>query len=322
MHTRGKPESFVRISDTESQQDVEMEEAPAEPPQARTNACLVLAIDFGTTFSSVAFRKTDDVDRRLELGPRDIQCINRFPYDPTKYSVSREEVPTESCYSKSNKRRGKHGATSSDQFAPAYPLDSGSEEQETDSIFDLPVNRGDSEIPTGQRDEYLWGYRVRRESGPDTDGGPTSKTISKTRIVRSKLILDVSPLTADIRAGLLKSISILKQKHFIRKDTDIIIDFLTHLLQHTKSQLIKYHSFDESVPVEFVVCVPVAWEGPAWHKMQTAVTQAVKRAAFSELSSSSVQNMFMVSEPEAAAASVLSTSSSVEVSLCSPTPVP
>jgi hypothetical protein len=322
MHTRGKPESFVRISDAESQQDVEMEEAPAEPPQARTNACLVLAIDFGTTFSSVAFRRTDDVDRRLELGPGDIQCINRFPYDPSKYSVSREEVPTESCYSKLNKRRGKHVATSSDQSTPAYTLDSDSEEQETDPIFDLPVARGDCEIPTGQRDEYLWGYRVRRESEPENESGPASKAISKIRIVRSKLILDVSPLTAGIRAELLDSISILKQKHLIGKNTDIIIDFLTHLLQHTKSQLIKYHNFDESIPVEFVVCVPVAWEGPAWHKMQTAVTQAVKRAAFSELSNSSVQNMFMVSEPEAAAASVLSDSSSVEVSLYGSSPIP
>lgn len=119
----------------------------------------------------------------------------------------------------------------------------------------------------------------------------------------------------DIRSELHKTTDILKRSRLIGKDIDIIIHFLTRLLQHSKSQLVSEHNFDENNPVEFVVCVPVAWKGSAWRKMQTAVTQGVRRAAFSQLSHVSVQNMFIVSEPEAAAAAVLSASSSVEVSL-------
>jgi hypothetical protein len=309
MHTRGKPESFVRISDTQARQDTEMGEAPPEIPSSVTGGCLVLAIDFGTTFSSVAFRLTDDVDRKLELDPRDINCIKRFPYDPSQYSGWREEVPTVSCYSKSSKRRRQPAASSSERSSTVDAVDS-----DADSILDLPSENGDATILSSQPEEYLWGYRVQREGGPDVSGSIDSKTVSKTHITRSKLILDDSELTADIRAELQERIESLKGDRMVGKNTDIIIDFLTRLLQHTKSQLIRYHNFDETIPVEFVVCVPVAWKNLAWRKMHTAVTQAVKKAAFSELSKSSVQDMFMVSEPEAAAASVLSASSSVEVS--------
>ena len=333
MHLRGKPESFMRISDVESQEDEEMAEAPTEPIEQRSrneqpveslgerlNACLVIAIDFGTTFSSVGFRMTDDIDRKLDLGPSDIECVKRFPHDPSPYSVYRAEVPTESWYRpKPNKRARGPALNSSDESPSPEPHHSDDEdhEQDPDSIYGLPLDRVHSETRPSQPSEYLWGYSLQRNCGHDVTSLDT-----KLRITRPKLILDHSCLTADIRAGLQHSIKVLKENRCIRKDIDVIIDFLTRLLQHTKFYLMNYHNFDEIMPVEFVICVPVAWEQPACRKMQMAVTQAVKRANFSQLGNSSIQNMFMISEPEAAAACVLSGPSNIEVSsqnhLCMP----
>ena len=331
MHLRGKPESFMRISDVEPQEDEEMAEAPTEPIQPRSrnerpveilgergNTCLVIAIDFGTTFSSVGFRITDDIDRKLDLGTGDIKCVERFPHDPALYSVNRQEVPTESWYiPKPRKRSKEHAVNSSDESPSSEPRHSDEEDQETDLIYGLPTGRGHSDIPPSQPSEFLWGYSLQRKCGNDlTILDPT------LRIARPKLILDHSLLTADIRADLHNGIKILKEKRCIRKDIDVITDFLTRLLQHTKFYLMNYHNFDESMPVEFVICVPVAWEQPACRKMQMAVTQAVQRANFSQLSNSSIQNMFMISEPEAAASCVLSGPNNIDVSsrshLCLP----
>jgi hypothetical protein len=90
------------------------------------------------------------------------------------------------------------------------------------------------------------------------------------------------------------------------------VDFLTHLLAHTKAQLIS-HGFNDNDSVEWVLCVPVVWRRRAVRKMQDALIEASHRSLFGRTISNSVENLYIVSEPEAAAAHVLASTREVKV---------
>ncbi|KAK9592355.1 hypothetical protein V6Z90_003490 [Aspergillus fumigatus] len=93
---------------------------------------------------------------------------------------------------------------------------------------------------------------------------------------------------------------------------DLIVDFLSHLLAHTKAQLISLHMFNDNDSVEWVLCVPVVWRRRAVRKMQDALIEASRRSLFGRTISNSVENLYIVSKPEAAAAHVLASTREVK----------
>jgi hypothetical protein len=317
MHLRGKAEAFTRMSDTESGDDTEMEEAPAEvaaetaaePAEDVDGASLIIAIDFGTTFSSVAFRVTDNKDRQGILYGDNIDCVGKFPKDPAG-SEGRKEVPSESWY------RGKPyddndedlSDGSNEMNSSSGQIDSVDTEGLTKTIWDPWSNENDDEEVRVDMDRYVWGYGVQHNLKT-----PIHDFDRKFKIARSKLLLGGSAATPGDREKLNASTKALRRKGYIKKDYDVITDFLTSLMQHTKAHLSRYGYFQESVPLEFVICVPAAWTPSACRTMQTAMAQAVKRAALGELSSEGIQNVFIVSEAEAAAACVLTGSRDIKV---------
>ncbi len=63
------------------------------------------------------------------------------------------------------------------------------------------------------------------------------------------------------------------------------------------------------------MCVPAIWEQAACRGMQTAMATALKQAQFTRVrvENNSIENLFIVSEPEAAAAYVLAMESVIQV---------
>ncbi|KAM0477979.1 hypothetical protein ACHAP7_006169 [Fusarium lateritium] len=81
----------------------------------------------------------------------------------------------------------------------------------------------------------------------------------------------------------------------------VTIDFLTRLLKHAKSQIMQKRFTITSS--EIVICVPVIWSQRAIRNMQTCVSIAAKLAGFPGIrhEDDCISNVFIVSEPEAAA---------------------
>jgi hypothetical protein len=77
---------------------------------------------------------------------------------------------------------------------------------------------------------------------------------------------------------------------------------------HAKIQLRREHGISEAAPIEHVLTVPAIWSAEACRKMQKAMATAIKQANFG-----TVENLFLVSEPEAAATYVLSQYNAVNV---------
>jgi hypothetical protein len=311
-------EAFARIQPGEASEDVEMEDPDHDVYQDSAAKHFTLAIDFGTTFSSVSFIALDSAETKKRIHPNQIFSVEQYPHAPSLYYEQRKEVPTESWYPRIATRinvRDDEPANRSAESTPTRSLNDGSDHdqhtpREDSNHIDALTNPLDHDEAEEADDEdsreYFWGYAVQKQlQYPDTNRAKTR------RIARSKLLLDDSPQTETIRAQLRPSLEHLKRLKIIGRETavtDVIADFLEHLFRHTKAQLIRSHGFHDACSIEFVLCVPAIWTQKACRKMQIAMATAISRSGLGKVDSGSVDNLFIVSEPEAAAACVLADS--------------
>jgi molecular chaperone DnaK (HSP70) len=77
---------------------------------------------------------------------------------------------------------------------------------------------------------------------------------------------------------------------------DVIVKYLTFLLEHTKSHLIQRHSYKQGVRVRLVATVPAIWNSTACMVMHRATQRAAIGADFGQDG-----DVFLVAEPDAAA---------------------
>ncbi|KAF4216265.1 hypothetical protein CNMCM8980_005267 [Aspergillus fumigatiaffinis] len=237
----------------------------------------IVAVDFGTTFSAVAYTVLRPDEDRTFVDIHQISCISEYGDTGESVRGLTMEVPTETC----------------------YPLSARPTEASSGEMMDL-----DAPIDTEQI--FRWGFSVHEHFKlPDADRS------SFQRITRSKLLLDKTDYTRELREQLQVTAKKLEALGIIKDSMDLIVDFLTHLLAHTKAQLIS-HGFNDNDSVEWVLCVPVVWRRRAVRKMQDALTEASHRALFGRTISNSVENLYIVSEPEAAAAHVLASTREVK----------
>ncbi|OKL64182.1 hypothetical protein UA08_00533 [Talaromyces atroroseus] len=291
----------------------------AVPSQgSNTRRHFIVAVDFGTTFSSVSVycrRGSSDVDSSQ------ISSIANYPHAASYLSQSPTEVPTQSWYPK--------------QGMPfRQPIDTEtniSDEEETvvdahtqnsDHIhatngqdwMDVDQDEEDEdryEEDDGIVDRYYWGYGVSKILVANDTHREQSRCI-----VRSKLLLDHSVHTKHIRAQLSTTVRDLRARKLIRDETDIIADFLKHLLRHTRSQMESQYDYHNDCSVEFVLCVPAMWTEKALRTMQNAITRALRESEFIENSNHDVDNLFIVTEPEAASTYVLDKSGEITPGDC------
>jgi hypothetical protein len=244
----------------------------------------IVAVDFGTTFSAVAYTVLRPGDERTFVDIHQISCIS--DYDDAGESVRglTMEVPTETC----------------------YPLRPRPSQASSGEMMDLDAAITTAPIDT---DQILhWGFSV-----PEHFKTPDADRSNLRRITRSKLLLDKTDFTRELREQLQITAKELEALKIITNSLDLIVDFLRHLLTHTKAQLIKSHGFNDRDSVEWVLCVPVVWRRRAVRKMQDALIEASRRSLFGRTISNSVENLYIVSEPEAAAAHVLASTREVKV---------
>jgi len=328
---------------------------------------LIIAIDFGTTYSAVAYLALDereDEDTR-HIHPGRIRFIQNYPNDRNFSFASdmKSEVPTEVMYPlnvKLVRRFRRRTGAQAEVEHPERPRDlddEGEQEEEEEAeqdimaapthstraveeadmgesmaggqqdlalsepaslaIFDSSDVRDDESMAVDETESLQWGYSVHSAWGlAATHANPHNQPLS-----RFKLLLDNSPLTERVRAGLSTTLNELKRQRIIKNDHDVIVDFLTNLLRHTKSQLAGAGIYAERYRPELVLCVPAIWSQKASRDMQTALAKAMCLAGFEgvNVQNNCIENLFIVSEPEAAAAHVLATDSSILVTMATRT---
>jgi len=300
-------ESFARFDPSsilkESRQDEDVEMTMDDEHRR-----IILAVDFGTTFSSVAYVRLDGMIQDTALDLENVNCITRYPGDRSALRDGpREDVPTELWYSLGELT----GQEPLDDIATGPNEDDSDSEQIYEYNFSSKSSsesEGELDKEAEQREEEprnistpFWGFEVQlqlqRTDQPKDD---------MKRVARFKLLLDEkNTLTNHIRESVKTVIRNLKRCKLIKKDTDIINDYLTQLFIQTKNELRKTPDFDDNIPIEFVLSIPAVWPSNACRIMQTAMVIAAQRSGLGHLEKESLTNLFIVSEPEAAAACVL-----------------
>jgi hypothetical protein len=259
---------------------------------------LIIATDFGTTFSSVAYA------RRGEGMLPDVKMIDSYPNEPSHYTNGHtsRQVPTESWYP--NEATIEEESRSPTPIQGYYPEGASNgniydaESDDERNINDSPNNEEPPKphpSPPPKLRSFVWGYGIQNEINEDMDHSKFN------RITRSKLWLDMSEHTASVRAELDPIFRRLKRKKVIKHNEDVIADYLARLFMHTKAQLKGEGVISDATPIEHVLTVPAIWSADACRKMQKAMAIAIEQAKFG-----AVKDLFLVSEPEAAASYVLS----------------
>ncbi|KAH7067280.1 hypothetical protein BKA63DRAFT_521873 [Paraphoma chrysanthemicola] len=283
--------------------------ACSDPTDDTRDDRLVIAIDFGTTFSSVAYAVVRKGEVASEVSIHDVRCIGNYPgYEPPSGMTDvREDVPTELWYDDTafdlNRYTMNHNANGSQRMSALETTDSSSEDDNSDSERsqfeeDEELNSGPNHSTTRTQAHVSqhWGFEVQQRLIM------VDITRDEARpLTRFKLDLNKEALTEEIRderKGIYRS---LMRKKIIKSTNDVYADFLTHLLSHTKDQLLLRDVLQQDMVVQFVLCVPAEWPMNACRIMQSALEQAVKAVRLGKKADSGVHNLFMISEPEAAA---------------------
>lgn len=268
---------------------------------------LLIAVDFGTTFSSVAYVRIPAGTRPGHLGLRSVQCIDRYPdyIPPFDASPLRRDVPTEMWYNTgqdysaigSDTQEEEEEESSADDSESA---DSSSDEEEVQANRRQAPEKNTSEVEAvATQKPRCWGFGVQNQLEhvdiPKDNAG---------RLARFKLLLDNSDATTKVRESLgpiLRSLRCPKRR-FIRNELDLFIHYFTHLLENAKDQLQSMGQLTVGIVVEFVLCVPAKWPTKGSRILQTAMQVAVEKTGLANPEQRDMFNLFIVCEPEAAAA--------------------
>ncbi|KAI1350063.1 hypothetical protein F5Y01DRAFT_165372 [Xylaria sp. FL0043] len=283
-----------------------------DPDDDNSSNRLILSIDFGTTYSAVSYIPLSSHQR--DVSSVDIRSIENYPGDRNREgNQMKKEVPTEVMYPLDPNFRATEGLSRSvaagatavePDHDDANNHDGDDGRSRTDAMdiddtmeYDIPIFNSNAE-------GFKWGYRVHEAwSNPATHFRQTSKAMN-----RFKLLLDHSPKTQELRESLRPTLKQLRSLNIVESEVQVIADFLTCLLRHVKSQLQSLRLYDD-FQIEMVLCVPAIWTQKACRDMQVALLAAMKSAEFKGVDSSgcAIENLFLVSEPEAAAAFILDT---------------
>jgi hypothetical protein len=273
-------------------------------------ARLVIAIDFGTIYSAVSYVSIPQGCPSESVYLSSIKSIGNFPDTQAISSDDQMVVPTEVIYPLNRHFRDQDDILNSGEDNAEHI---GVNSTGGINIGHRPlqeISRDTFMLEDDISDQFLWGYQVRKAWTIPS----THQDLRNQPLARFKLLLDDSPRTAAIRADLNTTLSALKRRRIVKKPLHVIADFLTDLLKHTQKELHR-EGFDQNYPREIVLCVPAIWTQKACRDMQGCLTEAMGRARFPgvDVQSNSIENLFIVSEPEAAAAYVIEACGGVKV---------
>lgn len=304
--------------DQPPQDDIPLEQDAAtdgDPIHNTLEERMIIAIDFGTTFSSVAYTVIPRGTSPEDVDLHRIRCVENYPgYTPLPGVLDfRQDVPTELWYDDGSMTsraqdffdadgNDESGESSSSDDETAHETDDDNDDDTTFGQTSRSEERAfllRKKMQTTPATQY-WGYQVHQKLNLANIPRDEAQLLS-----RFKLNLDQREETSDVRDAIRPIVKSLVRRKIILKDTDIYKHFLTHLLNHTKDQLQATNSLRPDMYVQYVLCVPAKWPVRACRIMQTALEEAITEAGLSEREESSGQNLFIISEPEAAAECIL-----------------
>ncbi|KAJ4299563.1 hypothetical protein N0V90_004809 [Kalmusia sp. IMI 367209] len=271
---------------------------------------LLISVDFGTTFSCVAYTRVRKGVRPGGMNISQVKCINKFKdYKPRgEMAQIREDVPTELWYNPDPDNQEAalendpavfedYSTSNAAQWKSVYPS---SDEDEPEKPREVRSRQRTQDDQSKSSRPRCWGFGVqnqlkRIDIAKQEEG----------RVSRFKLLLDNSEPTGEVRRGLQPILRSLKRNEHIQDNNDVYTHYLTHLLENAREQLEEKGELEDDPSVEFILCVPAKWPIKGSRVLQHAMGKAVKDAGFGKQAQDSVHNLFLVTEPEAAAACVL-----------------
>ncbi|EXJ88661.1 hypothetical protein A1O1_05592 [Capronia coronata CBS 617.96] len=286
--------------ESEPMQSIEQESEEPKGPS------FIIAIDFGTTFSSVAFVRLEPDKPTHLVGIDDIECIDNFPDmlpGPSADILAHHPtVPTElMCHTQQDKPRPEDPLESESSDHDSCPsLD---HEWASSSADDSDQEREEVKVSVARTEPNIirtsdWGWGVHSRLAK-----PNPLPPGLAHLKSFKLLLDDSPATRDLRQKSALAMRMLKPA----KVMDVISEYLEHLFRHTKARLTATHGLRRDSPVEFVICVPNSWTDTACRVMHDALAKAVKMPGQTHLEHATIKDLFIVAEAEAAATYALET---------------
>jgi hypothetical protein len=273
-----------------------------------TKVRIVIGIDFGTTFSCVAY-----VILPIGVAPGDIrledfECIGNYPGFEASRNQSniRRDVPTELWYEYGFAKKRREPATKHNEVHLSENQGCESIREEDDhSGSDLEISEEDEspEASTGtstlmmhRKCTRYFGYSVQQRLN----------TIHKHKddarpLKRFKLNLNPKEQTEIHRKNIQKTLEKLMKMGIIEDKTDIYTHYLTDLLQHAKEQLKRSNELQDNMHVEYALGIPPTWPTLGVRILQNSLEKAVRKVGIDRQDENSMPDIFIVSEPEATA---------------------
>ena len=286
----------------------------------------IVAVDFGTTYSTVAYAKVEPGTDVSGLGANDIRCIDNYEdaagSRDARMNARYDNVPTELLY-----------------FSPSYsdsetsdsesaPHENGFEqdfESPPGSPRTRPGQRGRKRTRRNQQQIWKrqgfidWGYRVHHiQKHPHELHSKNDVEIVKLiKLILGDEQADMADESSgaggvqtnrlrDVQRQLLEQVSRLQDRKAIRCLNDILTDYLVRLLHHAKQILRRNEGLTANSQIDYVLCVPVSWSQAASQTMHNVMANAVRKSGLGTLFGNAIiADLFIVSEPEAAAQFVL-----------------
>ncbi|KEF55828.1 uncharacterized protein A1O9_08579 [Exophiala aquamarina CBS 119918] len=285
----------------------------------------LLAVDFGTTYSTVSYAKINQGIDSTSLGINDIQCIDSYAKavgrTDSRNNCRIDNVPTEILYI---------GPAISTADIHDSDSDPDSDTLSETSSFSIVVPEADENgkgigrprqkkrkrraAKTGtdiaQRKwtrpreiSLKWGFHVQdmQKYPQQLQSYQSSEAV---KLIKLSLGDEAKHLT-EKRKELAEQVERLQSLHFVQNRDHILQDYLTRLLNHARSVLRENSGLNDHSELEFVLCVPVSWSESACRIMHDAMARAIQNCRLESLEENVISNLFIVSEPEAAAQFVL-----------------
>ena len=278
----------------------------------------VIGIDYGTTFTSVSYYAIETEGSEKSARAADIKTVKEWPDAP--YEAD-EQVPTQTWYSPIPMKRAPlneneqfdapKSKPSSTQIVEEEYEDGNENEAENrcagEGLSTPAVEEERSRLNFVERQsaDFYWGYSVQMKRYQEW-----ITRDSNLLVQRPKLMLLGTTYTEGDRKTLRSQITRLINQGIIRKYgkradpdvrdvRDVITDFLIKVFEHTKQYLARKDGYIKGCPVEFVVTVPTIWTQEASRILQFCVEAAIKETELGCLKNGSVDNLFLIPEPEA-----------------------
>jgi hypothetical protein len=283
-----------------------------------------MGLDYGTTYSSIAYIAHEVGDDMTRFSARDLGYIMNWKCD--YMDGLRKQVPSECWYPRVPLKRKVLNQCNDNSSQDIHEDDYESLRNRGRSAADNMIdnegnleNSDDEQMDNDDSAEYLHGYEVLHQlHSLNTTRNPNR------RVPRAKLMLVNSSYTQKDRKRLRSCLERLIKDKIIRKHSksrspnaldvqDVITDYIIRLIEHTKEYLEEHEGYTTDCPVSWTLSVPTIWSPKASRVLQVAVESAIQATNFGTLENGSVRDLFIVSEPEAAATYLLENSRDILV---------